>query len=321
MPTVRLGVALLLPPAVAAEVDGLRRALGDPSLGRIPAHLTLVPPVNVQVPRILEALARLRAAAGATRSFSLELGPPATFLPDNPVLYLAVSHEGSPLAGLRDRVFTPPLARTLTWPWVPHVTVADGADPARIAAAVVALADYRATITVDRVHLLQEGPGRVWEPIADAGFARLAVVGRGGLALELATSDRLDPEAAAWLELTAPAGPHRPGRPFALTARRDGRLVGVATGTTRPDEATLDDLVVEPAEHGQGIGAHVLAAVESLAAERGCRRVEAVAPTGSRGAAFLAGRGWRTVSGPDDTVRVRLYRALGSSGGAGVRGE
>ena len=56
MGRVRLGVALLIPPPFDREVDGLRRALDDGSLGRIPAHLTLVPPVNVK-PLLKRALA------------------------------------------------------------------------------------------------------------------------------------------------------------------------------------------------------------------------------------------------------------------------
>ena len=40
------------------------------------------------------------------------------------------------LQALRDRVFREPLARSLTWPFVPHVTVADEMAPDRIEAAV-----------------------------------------------------------------------------------------------------------------------------------------------------------------------------------------
>ena len=58
-------MALLVPEPVAAEVDGLRRALGDGSLGRIPPHLTLVPPVNVAEDDVPKALSVLRQAAAA----------------------------------------------------------------------------------------------------------------------------------------------------------------------------------------------------------------------------------------------------------------
>lgn len=38
----QLGVVLLIPPPIATEVDGLRRALGDGARPRIAPHVTLV---------------------------------------------------------------------------------------------------------------------------------------------------------------------------------------------------------------------------------------------------------------------------------------
>lgn len=168
----RLGVALLVPPPVAAEVDGLRRALGDGSLGRIPPHVTLVPPVNVRAEALPDALAVLRAAADRTPPLDLRIGPAATFHPVNPVVHLEVGGAVELLASLRDRALVPPLERAITHPFVPHVTVADDMDPARIPAAVTALADYVVDVRIDTVHLLEEGRGRVWRPIADVVLTR-----------------------------------------------------------------------------------------------------------------------------------------------------
>lgn len=253
MPRVRLGVALLVPPPFAEEVDGLRRALGDGSLGRIPAHLTLVPPVNVNRERLPAALRVLRDAARATRPFALSTGAPATFLPDNPVLYLPVDGGASDVTALRDRVFRAPLARAITWPFVPHVTIADEAAPERIAAAQVALADYRFPATFDRVHLLEQGEGRVWRPIADAAFEEPAVIGRGGLDTELSVSTILDPEAGAIAEL----GDHVGG--LVITARRAGRVVGVLVGSTGDAKPRVDSVVVIPDVSNEGIEDHLLA--------------------------------------------------------------
>jgi len=237
VPKARLGVALLLSSTVAAEVQGLRRALGDGALDRIPPHLTLVPPVNVREDRLPDALAVLRAAASAARPLTLTLGPSATFLPHNPTVYLAVGGDLDGLHALRDRVFRNPLERPLTWSFVPHVTLADELDPARIPSALEALADYRAEVTVDRIHLLQEGAGRAWAPIADVPFEEPAVIGRGGLPLELTVTERLDPEAAALDPVVR----------VAVTARRDGRVVGTATAT----------LAVDPAHRDEGIEEHL----------------------------------------------------------------
>ena len=185
MTKARLGVALLLPAGVSAEVDGLRRALGDGALGRIPAHLTLVPPVNVREDRLGHALAVLRSAAAA-------------------------------------------------------------------------------------------------------------VVGRGGLPVDLVVSDGADAEAAAL------AGA---GRPFCVTARRDGAVVGVATGWTAGAEASLHCLVVAHGARREGVGSHLLAAVGSVAADRGCSAVVACVGAGGPGEAFLHHKGWVT-DGP------RLRREL-----------
>ena len=251
-------MALLVPAPVGAEIDGLRRAVGDGALGRIPAHLTLVPPVNVREDRLVEALAVLRRAAGATRPFTVSLGPPSSFLPDNPTLHLRVD-DAKCVSALRDRVFVDPLARSLTWPFVPHVTLADEADPDRIAAALTALADYRVDVTFSRVHLLREGPDRVWAPIADAAFAPPAVIGRGGLPIELTVTEVVDPEA----QRLAPAR-------LVVTARADGAVAGYVEGWYRAPAAHVSELAVAPDHLHLGVGRHLLAAFRSEAAERGC---------------------------------------------------
>ena len=298
MPRVRLGVAVLLPSPVAEEVDGLRRAVGDLSLGRIPAHLTLVPPVNVREEQLGEALSVLRAAAAGARPFTVGLGPPATFLPDNPVLYLAAPVGTARVQALRDAVFRPPLARELTWPFVPHVTLADGIEPARAEAALATLADYRAEARIESVHVLQEGPGRVWTAIAEARLGGIAVVGRGGLPLELAVSAHPDPEssafaAAEWArhDETVLGGPLE-GEDVTITGRREGEVVGVARGTLRGGRAHLSELLVAEAVRGQGVGGHLLAAFESWAAERGAARLSVRTRSGSRAEAFYRARGW-----------------------------
>ena len=228
---------------MASEVDGLRRACGDGSLGRVPSHITLVPPVNVREDDLPAALTRLRAAAAAVRDpIEVTLGPPATFLPVNPVLYLEVGGPGLPAVHrLRETVFAYPLERSLTWPFVPHVTLADNAGPERIAAALTALSDYRTTVSFDRLHLLEEGDQRTWRPIADCALGPPDLVGRGGFEVELTTSDLLDPEAEAFL--AGHGG--EPGAPPYVVARHRWSVVGVATA---------GQTLVAPEHEAYGIG-------------------------------------------------------------------
>jgi 2'-5' RNA ligase len=286
VPRRRLGVALLLPDPVSTEVDALRRAVGGAEgVARVPPHLTLVPPVNVHEERLAEAVALLERAAASTRPFRVTLGPAATFLPANPVLFLEVGGDVGTVHALRDRVFVEPLARPLTWPFAPHVTLLDQGEPDRVAVAATALGGYVAEVVVDRVHLLEErrdaAGARMWRPLADAGLRAPAVVGRGGRELVLHVGELPSPEVAAfaaaeWARYdTDRYGPRFRKDPLTVSARREGRVVGVAEGDTRPDtgEAYLRALLVGADVRGEGVGAHLLARFAAAAAERGSRRL------------------------------------------------
>lgn len=318
----RSSVALLVPPPAAGEVDGLRRACGDGSLGRVPPHLTLVPPVNVRDDRFGAALDLLRDAAAATRPFTVTLGPPATFSPVTPVLYLRVSEGGERVRELRDRVFQPPLSRRLTHPFVPHVTLAEELPEERLLAAVDALGDYSRQVTFDRVHLLEEREGREWVPAAELPFGGPAVVGRGGLEVRLDVGAVVGPEALAFSEREWPlqhlAAHGRAGvvprEPLIVTAWREGSVVGLAEGWTHGGVGWLDGLLVAAAARGEGIGSHLLAAFESACAARGCPRLGLQALAGSPAVAFYEARGWyeeaRLTGWVHGSDRVLLRRDL-----------
>ena len=290
----RLGVALLLDSPLRDEVDGLRRALGDPSLGRVAPHLTLVPPVNVRTSELTTALEVIRgAAARQPGALRITLGPPATFLPDNPVLFLDVGGDNERLRDLRDAVFRPPLERLLSWPWVPHVTLADGIDDDRIAAALASLDRYAGVADFDRVVVLEEGRGRFWTPLADARLGPPVIVGTGGLAVRITQGRVIDPlllgalgealgddeEArsvwAGWTEpdadrdtqLTQRAQPTELEQ-IVLTAHRDGQLLGTAAIRRDPLGARAVVFVL-PEVRGEGTGGHLLAQLESAALEAG----------------------------------------------------
>jgi 2'-5' RNA ligase len=258
MPRDRFGVVLLVPEPWATEVDGLRRSCGgDRPVRYVAPHVTLVPPVNVRADAVGSALAGLRAAAAtraATGPLVLELGPPTLFHPASETVYLPVGGDAAGLEALRTAVFQPPLARPLDWPFVAHVTLGEGIREARARAAVEAMADYAVSVSVDRIHLLQEHHepgGRRWLAVADMPFVRPAVVGRGGIELELSHSRLVDPEAR---DLTrsdsgVPAG----AVPRVITARRAGRVVGVAHGWERDGEPGMVRVVVADDHRDLGV--------------------------------------------------------------------
>lgn len=310
---------LLVPEPACREVDGLRRALRRVAGVVVSPHVTLANPVNVREADVPVALDVVRAAAERAHPLDLRLGPVATFHPDSPVVHLAVGGDVDGLRALRDRVLAGPLARPAPWPFVPHVTLAEDLAPERIGAALAVLDGYRADVEIAGVHVLAEERDddglRCWRPVADAAFGPARVVGRGGLELVLTRSEQPDLEAVGLL--TAPSGAVPVGAPtgavpVTLTARREGRPVGVAAGWWSGGSADLGALVVAAPERATGVGSHLLAHLQALLVEAGCRVVRTEQPEGAL-ATLLRRRGWV----PDSGVRaapgwVALCRPLGS---------
>lgn len=304
----RLGVALLLGPPVAEEVDGLRKALGDSSLGSVAPHLTLVPPVNVratEVPSVLEALRD--AAHRQPRPIELLLGPVATFSPASPVLYLAVrgasEADSRGLERLHQAVRAGPLLRPERWPWVPHVTVCDDVAPDRIGPALQALGFYSAPMTVERVVILEQREHR-WLQFADAEFGPPAVVGRGGLDLEITAGRVPGPDAVALAEaegllaeaVIAQALTAREA--FVLTGLRGGKVAAVAAAwaPSQPGAPVHACVLVEPSSRRLGLGRAMLLALESRASAEGWAH-EGVRGHGPQGF-FASSSAWARGSGP-----------------------
>ncbi|HTT91728.1 MAG TPA: GNAT family N-acetyltransferase [Acidimicrobiales bacterium] len=272
----RLGVALLLDPPASVEVEGLRRALGDTSLGHVAPHLTLVPPVNVRAAELEDALRLVRRAA-ATQDGPLwvELGPVETFVPVTPVVYLGV---GGPdlgrLGRLKSTVLSGPLLRAERWPWVPHVTLADEAPPEQAAAALQALAHYRSRISFDRVVVLEER-GRHWHPLADTCFGPPRVVGRGGLELEITEGRLVGPDVLAMAEAqlggAAQPGGAQLGESIVLTGRREGRVAGFAAAWHggQAGEPVNIGVLVEAECRRQGVGRALVTVLELTIRRRG----------------------------------------------------
>lgn len=311
----RLAVVLSVPQPLAAEIDGIRRACGDPQLGRIGPHITLVPPVNVAEQDVDEVLQLCRRVAAATSVLRLALGAPSTFAPVTPLAWLTVAGDVDALVDLRRRLDVGPLSRPPEHPFVPHVTISGVVDPHRLDAMLTALADFAADLTIDRLHVLENRQlpnGRWgWLLFADAPCARPAVIGTGGMPLALSVSTVVDPDGDA---LLATGGDTAAGT-LAVTARRDDEVLGVAVGSTRHGIAVLDGLVVADGHRRQGIGSHLLARFTTEAIDRACVVASHTGRPGDPLVALCKERGWTEParSGTDGSAgTVTVTRVLGA---------
>ncbi len=300
-PRRRYFVALVLSGRIAAEIDGLRRALQPELIERIPPHLTLVPPRNVADDLAPALDEHLRSIAGQSADLRLRLGPVETFAPVAPVVYLACSAPDGTLERLASALASGPLSsppQRSERPFHAHVTLANRIEEPRRSAALVALAPFRCDVVLDRLSLLQyeAGPPRRWVEVADYFLRPPAVVGRGGVELELAHSSLLGEEAVRLLAgagACPPAMLHAvPGQSLVVTAREGRRLVAV-TAVVREGEAfILEAFCVVPDRRGAGIGGQLLRHVERVVRERRGSSLRGVAREGGDLAGFLRSQGF-----------------------------
>ena len=296
----------------------LRRALADPRLDVLPPHLTLIPPINVTDDAFAEGRALLRSVASASETFELEVGPASTFAPVTPTVHLELGGDTEPLHTLRARLRSGPFERPDGRPFHPHVTLREELlDPPPALAAEV-LAGRLGPWLVDRVQLLEQrrdaADRRCWVPVAEEPFGQPAVVGRGGVELELRATTLVPEEAAALIDGTTP-----PGDPFVdalvVTAARPGSHpsdapLGVAMGETPAATAAgrrgghvavVHGVVVERTERGLGIGRHLLRRWCHEAARRGAHMAMSSASSDDATRRLLESDGFVAVG----TTRVR----------------
>ncbi len=305
----RYAVALLIPEPARHGIDALRHALGDTQRFRIPTHITLVAPLNIRDDELDGALAVVRDAGARSRPLRLELGPAETFLPDAPVLYLAVGDQGAvrALRTLRALLMVVPFERPDERPYVPHVTLLTHGSPEKIHAAVQALCDARFGAVVEYLTVLECHEDSVWRPAAEVPLGAPVVVGRGSVDVELAISTVVDPEAKRLMiqvrdEVAGEQGewPHDDREAVVITARHDGVVVGALAGWIGMGRGRVDEVAVAKDVRRHGIGSRLLAAFESAANDRRCPKLTMRVPAASTAQVWCENRGWHVAPGKSD---------------------
>lgn len=277
-------MAALPPAGLADAIDSLRRGVGDPRLTAVPAHLTLVPPRNLNAAGLAELELHLRRLAHATRPFQIALERAATFWPDSPTLYLSVSDPSGSLAELVASLDAFPGARPREWPFVPHVTLRDGWDPELLSTGVATLSGQLGSWSVDRISLLEQvdsGRSRRWVPVDEYPFGAPVVIGRGGIEVAIVMLGLVPPSCA---DLLVEPGISQDGRGGLVSGTGSGDAIGgdveresrralvavgtdpgvpdvavaVAVGTCDAGGARVVSVAVRDGWRGLGIGTRLL---------------------------------------------------------------
>ena len=165
-----IGVSIPVPAPHAGELTAWREEFGDPLARAIPPHITLLPPSVLPDADLDAARDHLAATAAAASPFEVHLRGTATFRPVSPVVFVQVTRGISECELLQAAVRTGPLAREISFPFHPHVTVAHDVDEASLDRAELVLRDWEATFTVKGFSLYEHGADGVWRPREDFTF-------------------------------------------------------------------------------------------------------------------------------------------------------
>jgi 2'-5' RNA ligase len=164
LPRVTLGVAISIPSPWADQLAEWRTRVGDPEGGRVPPHVTLLPPTAVPADGWDAIDAHLAAAAAATAPFEIHLSGTGTFRPVSDVVFVVVAAGIAHCEQLEMRVRSGPLARETRFPYHPHVTVAHDIGPEGLDAAYEGLAGFDARFPVAAFTAFEQGEAGVWLP-------------------------------------------------------------------------------------------------------------------------------------------------------------
>lgn len=164
-----LGVAIEIPAPFGTELDTVRSRF-SPDDGDMPAHVTILAPVDVDVDVMPTVLAHLVEVAAQTAPFRLVLRGTGTFRPVSPVVFVAVAEGISSCEQLERRVRSGDLAVETRFPYHPHVTIAHDVPEETLDLALAELSGFSADLVIDGMSLHENVDG-TWRLVRRFAFA------------------------------------------------------------------------------------------------------------------------------------------------------
>ncbi|HTZ42909.1 MAG TPA: 2'-5' RNA ligase family protein [Jatrophihabitans sp.] len=160
--TVRIGVALQIPEPHASVLVGWRRRIGDPEAGRIPPHVTLLPPTDFDADQLDLVEKHLAEAASAVAPFDMRLASTGTFRPVSQVVFVQVSTGIAQCEQLEEAVRRHPIERPVEFPYHPHVTVGHDVPDPQLDEAFDGLVDFVADFRIASFRMYTQDAGGSW---------------------------------------------------------------------------------------------------------------------------------------------------------------
>jgi 2'-5' RNA ligase len=169
-----IGVAIAIPQPWATQLQDYRTAIGDVTATKIPTHITLVPPTDVDDVADVEKF--LTSVAPGVAPFRIHLRGTGTFRPVSPVVFVTVVEGISQCEVLAARVRSGPLASDPEFPYHPHVTIAHHLEDDLLDQAFDDLAGFECSFDVSEFHLYLHDDEVGWQPDLSFPLQPLPVV-------------------------------------------------------------------------------------------------------------------------------------------------
>jgi len=166
-----IGVSLAVPEPWGSRLQEFRVSNGDSQGASIPAHITLVPPAEVDQERMEEVEHHLADIAARFTAYRVHLRGSGTFRPVSPVVFVNLVEGISMTEQLAKACRQELLSRRLEFPYHPHVTVAHVADDTLLDRAFDELSDFDCSFTVGAFHLYVHDPDLGWKATRDFTLA------------------------------------------------------------------------------------------------------------------------------------------------------
>ena len=160
--TTVLGVVVSVPEPWSQLLVEWRGKCGDPQASLVPPHVTLLPPTEVPVADRLTISAHLAQVARNHPPFEMHLSGTGTFSPVSDVVFVAVARGIGNCELIANDVRSGPLARSLAFPYHPHVTVAHDVPADMLELAYSGLSDVSAEFQVQHFTEFEQTADGTW---------------------------------------------------------------------------------------------------------------------------------------------------------------
>ena len=154
-PSTTIGVSIPIPEPHGDYLQSRRADFGDPQAWDIPAHITLLPPTEVDDATYAAFRRHCAAVASENAPFDVVLRGTGTFRPLSDVVFIQVAQGVSACEALEVELRRGPVLRELEFYYHPHVTVAHNVGEVALDRAFAELADYARDVPRSRLPSLR----------------------------------------------------------------------------------------------------------------------------------------------------------------------